>query len=510
MFILFQPILMAAATNGWWIAALLAGIAVVVIACPCALGLATPTAIMVGTGKGAENGILIKSGDALETAYKISAIVFDKTGTLTHGKPEVTDIELAEGHDATRMFTLAAALERNSEHPLAEAVVARAKADGIDIPAVEGFSAIPGHGVEGTVNGMRVAFGNRKLMAREGIDISRFEDRIAELESEGKTVMLVGVNGEKLAGMIAVADTLKPNSAEAVAALQESGVKVFMITGDNRRTAEVIAAQAGIPAEHVLAEVLPEHKAEEVAQAPGRGPDRRDGGRRHQRHAGARAGRRGHRHGRRHRRRDGDRRHRAHQERPARRRHRHRALARDDAQDPPELRLGARLQHRAHPGRRGRAALAVPVDRRRGDGVLIGIRRHELPPAPALQAHASRRRDNDTPRRADSRAGSGLKGHILMKRISLAGVTLAALAVARTRTQRLHVSHRPATMDTAKVWGYVAAADKAQLEVAENQDGVNELVVKRVLAPSDAWVVVHADMNGKPGMRVGLAHGEAR
>ncbi len=266
VFWLFEPIVMAASLNGWWTAALLAGIAVVVIACPCALGLATPTAIMVGTGKGAENGILIKSGDALETAYKISAIVFDKTGTLTHGKPEVTDIELADGHDKTRMFTFAAALEKNSEHPLAEAVVAHAKATDIEIPEVEGFSAVPGHGVEGTVDGKRVAFGNRKLMAREGIDISRFEARIEELEGEGKTVMLVGVNGEKLAGMIAVADTLKPNSAEAVSALQAGGVKVFMITGDNRRTAEVIAAQVGIPASQVLAEVLPEHKAEEVGK----------------------------------------------------------------------------------------------------------------------------------------------------------------------------------------------------------------------------------------------------
>ena len=269
--LILQPILMAAAANGWWIAALLAGIAVVVIACPCALGLATPTAIMVGTGRGAENGILIKSGDALETAYKISAIVFDKTGTLTHGKPEVTDIELAEGHDTARVFTFAAALEKNSEHPLAEAVVNRAKADGIEIPAVEGFSAVPGHGVEGTVNGMRVAFGNRKLMAREGIDISRFEDRIAELEDEGKTVMLVGVNGAKLAGMIAVADTLKPNSAEAVSRLQDMGVKVFMITGDNRRTANSIARLVGIPAEQVLAEVLPEHKASEVAKLQAEG-----------------------------------------------------------------------------------------------------------------------------------------------------------------------------------------------------------------------------------------------
>jgi Cu+-exporting ATPase len=266
VFPLFAPITMAASLNGWWIAALLAGIAVVVIACPCALGLATPTAIMVGTGRGAENGILIKSGVALETAYKISAIVFDKTGTLTHGKPVVTDIILAEGHDETHMFTLAAALESNSEHPLAEAVVARAKDDGIALPVVEGFSAVPGHGVEGIVAGKRVTFGNRKLMARENIDISAFEEQIAALEDAGKTVMLVGVNGVKLAGMIAVADTLKPNSAEAVHRLTEMGVKVFMITGDNARTARAIAFEAGIPSDQVLAEVLPEFKAAEVSK----------------------------------------------------------------------------------------------------------------------------------------------------------------------------------------------------------------------------------------------------
>lgn len=249
-----------------FIKALLAGTAVVVIACPCALGLATPTAIMVGTGKGAENGILIKSGEALETAYKIKAIVFDKTGTLTHGKPVVTDIELADGHDTERVFMLAAALERMSEHPLAEALIAHAKERELHLPLVDGFAAVPGHGVEGRVDGMWVAFGNRRLMASEGIDISRFEDRIAALEGEGKTVMLVGVNKTKLAGIIAVADTLKDDSKEAVERLATMGVEVFMITGDNRRTAEAIAAQAGIPADHVLAEVLPEHKAEEVAK----------------------------------------------------------------------------------------------------------------------------------------------------------------------------------------------------------------------------------------------------
>jgi Cu+-exporting ATPase len=254
-----------------FIKALLAGTSVVVIACPCALGLATPTAIMVGTGKGAENGILIKSGEALETAYKISAIVFDKTGTLTHGKPVVTDVELAAGHDTGRLVTLAAALERKSEHPLAEAIVAHAKQIGTDLPDVEGFSAVPGHGVEGTVTGTRVALGNRKLMVREGIDISGFEERIAALENQGKTVMLVGVDGTKLAGMIAVADTLKENSARAVDRLAKMGIEVFMITGDNRRTAEAVAVEAGIAPDHVLAEVLPEHKAEEVAKLQERG-----------------------------------------------------------------------------------------------------------------------------------------------------------------------------------------------------------------------------------------------
>jgi Cu+-exporting ATPase len=226
---------------------------------------------MVGTGKGAENGILIKSGEALETAYKISAIVFDKTGTLTHGKPVVTDIEPMDGHDPTLMFTLAASLERSSEHPLAEAIVRRAEEDGLEFAPVEGFSAIPGHGVEGEVLGKRVALGNRKLMAREGIDISAHEERISGLEAEGKTVMLVGVDNARLAGVVAVADTLKENSKEAVERLSAMGVEVYMITGDNRRTAEAVAEQAGIPSERVLAEVLPEHKAAEVAKLQERG-----------------------------------------------------------------------------------------------------------------------------------------------------------------------------------------------------------------------------------------------
>ncbi|HSQ22665.1 MAG TPA: copper-translocating P-type ATPase, partial [Coriobacteriia bacterium] len=254
-----------------FVRALLAGTSVLVIACPCALGLATPTAIMVGTGKGAENGILIKSGEALETAHKISAIVFDKTGTLTHGAPVVTDVQPAEGWDAARLVALAAALERGSEHPLAEAVLAYAKDAGVEVPSADGFAAVPGHGVEGTVGGVRVAFGNRRLMSRDGIDIASAEERIAALEAEGKTVMLVGTDGSSLAGIIAVADTLKADSAEAVARLTGMGIEVYMITGDNRRTAEAIAEGAGIPADRVLAEVLPEDKAAEVTALQERG-----------------------------------------------------------------------------------------------------------------------------------------------------------------------------------------------------------------------------------------------
>jgi Cu+-exporting ATPase len=254
------------ATATPFVTALLTGVAVVVIACPCALGLATPTAIMVGTGKGAENGILIKSGDALETAYKLDTIVFDKTGTLTHGKPEVTNIVHADGIDPDALLALAAALEKGSEHPLAEAVVAHAKDRELTLPAVEDFAAVPGHGVEGTVEERRVAFGNRKLMEREGIDVTPWEDRICALENHGKTVMLVGLDGKRLAGLVAVADTLKKNSAEAVAKLAEMGVEVYMITGDNHRTAAAIAREAGIAPDHVLADVLPENKAEEVAK----------------------------------------------------------------------------------------------------------------------------------------------------------------------------------------------------------------------------------------------------
>jgi len=263
---IFEPILATAAASGWFVAALLAGTSTVVIACPCALGLATPTAIMVGTGKGAENGILIKSGEALENSYRINAIVFDKTGTLTNGRPMVTDVELLGGHDVARVLMFATDLERGSEHPLAEAIVAYGDAQSAAASTVDDFVAVPGHGVQGTVGGTRVALGNRLLMSREGIDVAVYEPRIQALEAAGKTVMLVGVGGTTAAGMIAVADTIKDDSAQAVRRLRDIGIDVYMITGDNRRTAEAIAHQAGIEPARVLAEVLPEHKAEEVSR----------------------------------------------------------------------------------------------------------------------------------------------------------------------------------------------------------------------------------------------------
>ncbi len=252
-----------------FVKALLTATAVLVIACPCALGLATPTAIMVGTGKGAEYGVLIKGGGALETAQDVDAIVVDKTGTLTTGKPVVTDVE-AVGVDDDEVLAWAASLEAASEHPLAEALVEGARSRGVATVEVEGFAAVPGHGVEGVVEGVRTAFGNRGLMSAEGIDVDPVEDLVSSLEDEGKTVMLLA-RGGRLAGVVAVADTVKEGAREAVVALGAAGVEVYMLTGDNRRTAVAIAHELGIEAGRVVAEVLPEHKADAVAELRERG-----------------------------------------------------------------------------------------------------------------------------------------------------------------------------------------------------------------------------------------------
>ncbi|EMT38838.1 copper-(or silver)-translocating P-type ATPase [Thermoanaerobacter thermohydrosulfuricus WC1] len=240
---------------------IISAIAVLVIACPCALGLATPTSIMVGTGKGAENGILIKGGEHLERAHRINAIVLDKTGTITKGKPEVTDVIKVNDYNESDILRFAAIAEKNSEHPLGEAIVNKAKSDNISLNDPQDFKAIPGHGVYARIDGEDVYIGNRRLMQKEGIAIDSIEEKLDKLEEEGKTAMIMAVDG-KLAGIVAVADTVKENSKQAIDQLKKMGIEVWMITGDNRRTASAIAKQVGI--EHVLAEVLPENKAEEV------------------------------------------------------------------------------------------------------------------------------------------------------------------------------------------------------------------------------------------------------
>ncbi len=245
--------------------AMMAFTSVIVIACPCALGLATPTAIMVGTGKGAEHGILIKGGEPLEAACKVKAVVFDKTGTLTKGKPEVTDVVSAGLTDEDEIITISASLEKLSEHPLAEAIVKYAEEESISLDEVKDFQAIPGHGVEGVIGRNKYYLGNRKLLTDiVGLPESateKIERKIRKLEDNGKTVMILASSKEVL-GLVAVADTIKETTVEAVRALEARHIEVYMITGDNRRTAEAIARQAGI--KNVLAEVLPEDKANEV------------------------------------------------------------------------------------------------------------------------------------------------------------------------------------------------------------------------------------------------------
>jgi P-type Cu+ transporter len=239
--------------------ALEAAIAVLVIACPCALGLATPTSIMVGTGKGAEQGILFKGGEYLEGTHKIDAILLDKTGTITKGKPEVTNwIEIQEG-----VLPYLIAAEKSSEHPLAEAIVQYGKEQSVEVKETESFEAIPGHGIKAIVEGKEVLVGTRKLMDKENVAYEQHKEQLIDLETEGKTAMLLALNGI-LAGVIAVADTVKESSKEAIHQLKELGVDVYMITGDNERTAKAIASEVGI--DGVFAEVLPEEKAEKVKE----------------------------------------------------------------------------------------------------------------------------------------------------------------------------------------------------------------------------------------------------
>lgn len=268
----FVPVVLAIALVtllAWYLIAgdltggIVSAVSVLVIACPCALGLATPTAIMAGTGKGAENGILIKGGEHLEMTYRLNAVVLDKTGTITKGQPEVTDVIPLGSMDRGELLRMAAAAEKNSEHPLGEAIYEQGKKESGTVPEAEQFAAIPGKGVRAVVEGRQIYIGTRKLMQEAGIDTGSAENVIAGLEDDGKTAMLMAADS-RLEAVIAVADTLKESSKDAIDELKKMGIEVYMITGDNKRTASAIAKQAGIT--NVLAEVLPEDKAEEVGK----------------------------------------------------------------------------------------------------------------------------------------------------------------------------------------------------------------------------------------------------
>jgi Cu+-exporting ATPase len=245
--------------------AVISMVSVLVIACPCALGLATPTALMVGSGKGAENGILIRTGEAIQTFKDVQIVIFDKTGTITKGKPELTDLVVHEqwktfgGQD--KLLRLAGSVEKGSEHPLGRAIAERAETQGLALFEPKNFEALRGKGVSATVNDQKVLVGSRLLMRENGIDPSPLEDDLVRLENEAKTAMLIAADN-RLAGVVAVADTLKDDSTNAINALHQMGIQTAMITGDNQRTAEAIARVVGI--DYVLAEVLPDGKVEEV------------------------------------------------------------------------------------------------------------------------------------------------------------------------------------------------------------------------------------------------------
>lgn len=271
---IFVPIVMAIAVIvflAWFLVfipgavtpALAAAISVLVIACPCALGLATPTSIMVGTGKGAENGILFKGGEYLETAQNLQAILLDKTGTLTKGKPEVTDVVALGNLNPRALLSLAASVENVSEHPLAQAIAEYGKSEGAERLPVKSFTALAGYGVKADVLNQSVVIGTKRLMNLEKTDFQPAAERAGSLEAEGKTAMYIAVDG-KLQGVLAVADKIKESAPQAIAALKARGLEVYMITGDNARTAKAIARQAGI--DHVIAEVLPEEKADKVKE----------------------------------------------------------------------------------------------------------------------------------------------------------------------------------------------------------------------------------------------------
>lgn len=248
--------------------AVFAAVAVLVIACPCALGLATPTALMVGSGLGAQNGIIFRSGEAIQTLKGIKTIVFDKTGTITKGKPEVTDVVAQEGYKREELLSLAASLERGSEHPLASAIVDKAKQERVSLKDSRDFQALSGMGIKGRINRREILVGNEALMKRERIELSKINKELKELQDEAKTVVLVAID-KRIAGLLAIADTLKENSVEAISELKRMGFKIAMITGDNERTARAIAKRVGI--DRVLSNVLPSEKQKAIEELQGDG-----------------------------------------------------------------------------------------------------------------------------------------------------------------------------------------------------------------------------------------------
>ena len=359
---------------------LLLSLSVLVISCPCAVGLATPSAMMAGAGKGAEYGVLFKGAEAIESTSKIQTVVFDKTGTITRGEPTVTDVLPVEAHadgggpgspqtpTPEVLLAYAAAVEQNSEHPLGEAIVKGARDRGLKIPVTTDFDSVPGHGVEGTVEGRRVLLGNAKFMDDRGIEASALKMVAAELAAQGKTPMFVAVDGDA-AGIVAVADVLKDSSAAAIAKLHHMGLRTVMITGDNRQTAEAIARQVGIG--EVLAEVLPQDKALKVKELQDKGRVRGHGGGRGQRRPRAGAGAGGNRHRLRNRCGQGDGGRHPHQGRPHGRGDGHRGGAGHDAQGQAEPVLGLLLQRYRHPYRSRHPLPVHPSDRRPGVGGLL-------------------------------------------------------------------------------------------------------------------------------------------
>ncbi len=363
---------------------LIAAITVLIIACPCAMGLATPTAIMVGTGRAAQAGILIRGGDALERAGHVSAVVFDKTGTLTVGRPAVTDLVPADGVTAAELLDLAASVERGSEHPLAAAIVARAHEDELGFRPLLGFESLTGLGAVATVDGRPVAIGNARLMDARGIEIGALAGEAQRAAAEGRTPVFVAIDG-RAAGLIVVADPIKPEAAAAIRDLAARGTQAWMVTGDAWPTAQSVARAVGIAPDHVMAEVLPGDKAERVRSLQAGGTRGGHGRRRHQRRAGAGAGGSGGGHRDRHRRRHRGLRRDPRRRRPAPGGRGHRPVAQHDDRHPPEPRLGIRLQRDPHPRRHGRPLPAHRPDPQPGpgggrDGDQLGQRRPQLAP----------------------------------------------------------------------------------------------------------------------------------